>query len=750
MKDHSIATAQQLLNTSPVAAVITDRDFMPIWYNDSYKTRFEEFTSINQLMNEQLMLERGDSELFLFQKIFIPITVKYKKTGEIFHFTKYPIYNGDNFIVSLVAKSQWTDNSSYSDEFFKQAFLMTPSPIVLFSFFTGEIKYLNAAFSKICSMPPEHITNMTLENLFPDGKDTIIEYLARPEPYTKPFILNAIHLDGKAIVLEVSPFVFNENGNIMVVFNVQDVTKHMASQLDVINDDSEQYLFLSKSISDAVVITEGKKIINVNDKACRLWGYKKNELVGTYLSILFQDGKIDYKAADPLSPIPFVGVRKGGTVFAGEKVSKYFFNASGNVMVNILKPTEVSTDWDKNRNDSGGFEKKVLDYQPNFIMVYDNCYNLISCNKAMLDFFKCASVSAFKDKYTDISKLFLDKQGSIITSKSGEHWFTLPIENPKIEYKATLEDIEGVGEKIFFIKSVQIIDEEAPYIVSLSDITETVQATLAFKDANSLLVEKSDNVVHELQIKEELLVQQQKLASIGEMLSVITHQWKQPLNAIGILSQHIESISGECGSCDSKEEISDMTSSIMEHLNFISETTDNFRDFLKNSDKRLYLSLNSAIISTIKILNIIFKKNDIAIEYNCPKPDSEIRVFGHMNDFRQVIMNIVSNSKDAILERREKEKDNYQGKVSITLAKIDEEWITVGIRDNGSGISDEALDKMFDRDFTTKKNNGNGIGMYISKLIVDKIGGNIKCVNRKEGAEVVITLPIMVNSEDAC
>lgn len=747
MSDHAIATAQQLLNTSPVAAVITDRNFTPIWYNNSYKIKFDEFSTIGSFLNNQLIMEHGDGELFLFQKIFIPIAVKYKQTGDSFYLTKYPIYDGDRFIVSLVASAQWTDNSSYSEEFFKQAFLMTPNPIVLFSFFSGKIKYLNAAFSKICSMPPEHITNMTLEHLFPEGKDTIAEYLARPEPYTKPFILNATQLDGKAIVLEISPFVFNENGNVMVIFNVQDVTKHMASQLDVISDDSEQYLFLSKSISEATVITEGKKIINVNDKACKLWGYKKNELVGTYLSILFQDGKIDYKSTDPFAPVGFIGIRKGGAVFAGEKISKYFFNTNGSIMVNVLTPLEVSTSWDDNKSDSGGFEKKILDYQPNFIMVYDSFYNLISCNKVMLDFFKCENVSDFKNKYTDISALFLDKRENSITSKSGKNWFILPIENPKNEYKVILKDAGGAMEKIFFLKSVQIIDEEAPYIVSLSDITETVQATLAFKDANSLLVEKSDNAVHELQIKEELLVQQQKLASMGEMLGVITHQWKQPLNAIGILSQHIEVLAGECGgSCSSKAEISDMTASIMEHLNFISETTDNFRDFLKNTDKRLCLSLNNSIISTIKILNIIFKKNDIVIEYNCAEPDSEIRIFGYMNDFRQVIMNVASNSKDAILERRESQKNNFQGKVSITLAKGEVGRVEVRVQDNGAGISEEALEKIFDRDFTTKEDNGSGIGMYISKLIVDKIGGTIKCANRENGAEVIISLPIMRKS----
>lgn len=747
MSENDISTAQNHLNFSPVAAVITDKNFVPIWYNDSYQSRFEPFKNIEELLSSILFVDANDKDLFMFKKVFIPITVKHNKTGETFYLTKYPIFRGDKFIISLTAKNQWIDKYSYSDEFFRQAFLMTPKPIVLFSFGTGEIKYLNSAFSRICGMPAEHITNMSLINLFPEGRGILSEYLSRPEPYTKPFIINAVQTDNKSVALEVSPFVFNENGNVMVVFNVQDITKHMASQLEVINDDSEEYAVLSGAIENAVIVTEEKRIINVNEKACLLWGYDRNELIGNHVSILFQDGKIAYKATDNNAPIEFMGIRKGGAVFKGEKISKYLFTGSGHIMINVLWPHGNRGFQYESFSFAGekgwGLAKKMLDYQPNLIIVYGKSNKVISCNKAMLDFFRCDEVEDFKKKYTDIYKLFIPCKGECLGPESGEGWFLVPLENPNKEYKVSLKEPFGAGaEKIFFVKSGKINDEEALYIVSFSDITETVQTTLAFKDANSLLIEKAENAEQELHVKEDLLIQQQKLASMGEMLGIITHQWKQPLNAIGILAQHIESIFEECGDIATKSEVGELTASIMEHISFMSETADNFKDFLNVNNRPAKFSIDKVVLQTIKILNGIFGKNDITIDYNFSEEKSGLTVYGYSNDLKQVIMNIATNAKDSIASKRAASGRHMPGKMSINLKLLDENKAELSVSDNGAGIPEKVLPRVFDRYFTTKAESGTGIGMYISKVIIDKIGGTIACENWEEGARIIMTLPV--------
>lgn len=752
MIENPLAAAQQLLNTSPVAAVIVDKFFNPIWYNNAYQERFLSFSSIDDLFDSLLTVAPDDSTLFMFKKVFIPISVKYNPTGENLYLTKFPIFKGEKFIISMVYPKQWTDDYSYSDEFFKEAFLMTPNPIVLFGFNTGRIKYLNAAFARICSMPPEHITNMLLTDLFPDAKETIEEYLSRPEPYTKPFILNAVQVDNKAIVLEISPFVFNENGNVMVVFNVQDITKHMANQFDLISDESEGYELLLKSMTDAVIITEDKKIIKVNSRACKVWGYGENELVGTHISVLLHASKSTLKNSGGEAVESFIGIRKDGSTFEGDKISKIFFLDSSHILVNVFHPLTYIPSIDDANSDFQyaklGFDKKIMESQPNLIAVYDKEDNVIACNKAMLEFFKCESFIDFQRQHSELYNFFLDKKGPFLTSKSGKHWFAIPADNKAKEYKVAMVDVTDNGaEKIFVLKSSMIDDEEASYVVSFSDITDTIQTTMAVKDANSLILDKNTDVLIELRASEELLIQQQKLASMGEMLSVITHQWKQPLNAVGILTQQIAMLSETCGECAGKGELAELTSSILAHISFMSETADNFKDFLKGGMQGGDFVINKTIASTIKILSGAFKKDNIIIEFEAQQGCENLIINGHKNDLSQVVMNAVSNAKDAILIKRNAEQSKFEGAIKITLSKQGDNIVEVFIEDNGIGIPDEILPKIFDRYFSTKGKDGTGIGMYISKILIDKLGGTISCGNTEKGAYILLRLPAVDNNE---
>lgn len=752
MVENPLAAAQQLLNTSPVAAAIVDKSFNPIWYNNSYHDRFRPFRSVDDLLGSLLTLDSDDSTLFMFKKIFIPIHVRYNPTGENLYLTKFPIFKGEKFIISLVDPKQWSDDYSYSDEFFREAFLMTPNPIVLFSFNTGKIKYQNSAFSKICSMPSEHIINMFLVDLFPDAKGTIEEYLARPEPYVKPFILNAIQADNNGIVLEISPFVFNENGNVMVVFNMQDITKHMTNNMDVITDEVHEYDFITKAMTDAVIVTEDKKIIKINDNTCKFWGYAENELVGAHVSFLFQEGKPNLTTSDGFYTEPFVGVRKDGSTFEGQKISRVFFIDSSHLLVNVLHPLGYLPDLNQGHSSSSavsgksGFDKKVLDYQPNLIAVYDRNDNVISCNKAMLDFFKCDSFRDFQDKYSEINKFFIDKTWPFLTSKAGKRWFTIPAENKSKEYKVAMSDTSDSGaEKVFIVKSSVIQDEDASYVVSFSDITDTMQTTLAVKDANSLLLDKNIDVMGELKASEELLVQQQKLASMGEMLSVITHQWKQPLNAVGILTQQIALLSDACMECPGKKELAELTVSILEHISFMSETADNFKDFLKSGMVGDDFVINATINATIKILSGAFKQDNISIYVEEQEGCGPITVKGNKNDLSQVVINVVSNAKDAILLKRKASQSGVEGKIRITLLTPENNVAEIRIEDNGVGIPQDVLPKIFDRYFSTKGIDGTGIGMYISKILIDKLGGTVQCGNREDGAYIHIRLPVVDN-----
>jgi len=158
---------------------------------------------------------------------------------------------------------------------------------------------------------------------------------------------------------------------------------------------------------------------------------------------------------------------------------------------------------------------------------------------------------------------------------------------------------------------------------------------------------------------------------------------------------------------------------------------DDFRDFFKPQREKTEFPLDRAIDHALKIVGASFQDHDITINFAAGE---EILVKGFPNEFSQVLLNLLNNAKDAILERGRRD-----GKIDIAFGQ-DEENIRVSVRDNAGGIPAAVLPKIFDPYFTTKEK-GTGIGLYMSKMIMDHMDGTIAACNAGEGAELILTLP---------
>jgi signal transduction histidine kinase len=228
--------------------------------------------------------------------------------------------------------------------------------------------------------------------------------------------------------------------------------------------------------------------------------------------------------------------------------------------------------------------------------------------------------------------------------------------------------------------------------------------------------------------QEYLLIQQSRHAVLGEMIGNITHQWRQPLFALSLIVQGIES--------EQQDNVLDVPS-LEEHLNSanrvirqMNETIDDFLNFFRPNKKISAFGLKEAVQNAWQLvqssMNFRLQFIDEAIE--------EVFASGFSNEFSQVLINIFANAKDAIRER-----EVSPGRVEIRIGQ-DARRAWVDIRDNAGGIPDAVLDKVFDAYFTTREK-GTGIGLYMSRIIMRNMGGDIEARNVGNGAEFRVILP---------
>jgi signal transduction histidine kinase len=252
------------------------------------------------------------------------------------------------------------------------------------------------------------------------------------------------------------------------------------------------------------------------------------------------------------------------------------------------------------------------------------------------------------------------------------------------------------------------------------------------KEANSILEHKIAEETEKRLYQERLLAQQSKMALMGEMLGAIAHQWRQPLNALAINIQNIQEVYYD--EEITEEYVDDLVQTSMRQINFLSKTIDDFRGFFKKEKDEEIFCINHTIEDTLSLLSSQLNVHKIKCNINSPK---EYYTKAIKNEFRQAILNIVNNAKDAIIE------NNKNGVIDISIDS-DSHKIVIKIVDNGGGIPPHILDRVFEPYFTTKVNNkGTGIGLYMTKIIIeDNMGGKIDVSVEDDKSCFVLELPI--------
>jgi len=247
-----------------------------------------------------------------------------------------------------------------------------------------------------------------------------------------------------------------------------------------------------------------------------------------------------------------------------------------------------------------------------------------------------------------------------------------------------------------------------------------------------------DEVAKNLQ-KELRLFQSEKMASMGEMIGNIAHQWRQPLSTIVAVASGIKiNCELDINLDQTKEGLIQGMGSIIEKSKYLSETIDTFRNYLREDKEYKEIILQDRIDLALSIVNVVILDNKIELINKIDYTNS-IRISLIVGELSQVIINIINNAKDILLENKIKKPF-----IEIDLI-IDTNRAIITIEDNGGGIPDDILPKIFDKYFTTKDSDtGTGLGLHMSyKIIEESLHGKLYATNTKNGAKFFIELPLL-------
>ncbi|WP_342042234.1 sensor histidine kinase [Bacillus sp. OTU2372] len=250
-----------------------------------------------------------------------------------------------------------------------------------------------------------------------------------------------------------------------------------------------------------------------------------------------------------------------------------------------------------------------------------------------------------------------------------------------------------------------------------------------YEAINRNLEKKIQDEVEKNRHKDHLLIQHSRLAAMGEMIASIGHQWRQPLNSLSLIIQDVRE-EYEFGQLD-EIYIDKFTKESMIQIKHMSRTINDFRKFYKPNNERAPFSIGSSIEDALSIFSSSLKYYGIEMEFEYR---GELMAYGFPNEYSQVVLNILTNARDAFIQRDIKDR-----KITIKLSETSK-FITAEFTDNAGGIDPELLDKIFDPYFTTRPR-GTGLGLYMTKMILENMNGLVMVENHKHGARFCLSVP---------
>ncbi|WP_419764727.1 MAG: sensor histidine kinase [Arcobacter sp.] len=336
----------------------------------------------------------------------------------------------------------------------------------------------------------------------------------------------------------------------------------------------------------------------------------------------------------------------------------------------------------------------------------------------------------------NLAILYLDLDGRI--ENSSTFFRKLFLSNKK---KIKFEKIENlIVHKSEATKFLEKLDNEDNFFIEAIEVLKCdesvfwVEINVEKRENDIIVIFKDISYKKSLENQKKVFLEQSKMAAMGELISMIAHQWRQPLQTVSILAQKLVLTKKTDGYVDNdilQKSVTDIDS----QLDYMSKTIDDFRNFFKPESQKVITKPSKIIDKAVKFLHYILTINNIEFKLDIIN-DKEISIIE--NNLIQVIINIIKNAIDVLLERE------IESKLIIIRCDFNENYVIIEIEDNAGGIPEEDLNKVFDSYFTTKHNDkGTGLGLYMSKTIIEEHSlGKLSVKNSSNGALFKIELPV--------
>jgi PAS domain S-box-containing protein len=538
---------------------------------------------------------------------------------------------------------------------------------------------------------------------------------------------------------------FHENGQPKgLVILSRDITAYRETMARL-RESNEELEAIYNETSDGLIIADSgtRTLVRVNAAACRMFGYAPQQL--TALSLwdlhpseerersltLFQE--IAAGRAHLLENIPCQ--RSDGSLFYADISAQPITYGTRPAILEFYRDISERRAAEERIKASEDRFRKVFNSTYDAIFLHDAHGIILDVNDKMLELYgvrrdEAASFSIERDYSSRDNPL----------EKLPEFWRDVLAGDKRFfEWKARRP---GDGSEFYveiYLRRITLADRHV-ILANVRDISERkrVLAALAARqeEISTLNRDLANRVRQETEKnrqKDLLLLNQTRLAAMGEMIGNIAHQWRQPLNALSILLANLR-FDYET-TCEHPETLLASHRQADEILRKMSSTIDDFRNFFRPDKQRAPFTVVEAIGDALLLIEASLARHNVGLRFIARHNP---RVMGFRGEFSQVILNVLSNAKDAILEHKPP-----RGLITIrVMARLGR--AVVHIRDNGGGIPPDVMERIFDPYFTTKNDRGGtGLGLYMSKTIInDHMHGTLNAGNVGDGTRIIIRIPL--------
>jgi PAS domain S-box-containing protein len=520
------------------------------------------------------------------------------------------------------------------------------------------------------------------------------------------------------------------------------------------------------------------KVTYVNQAFLRMWGYSnKNEVIGHSTRDFWKSSKQAQEVIEFIWQHNYwvgnlVARKKDGSHFIAQVHSHLIYDSEGKPKKKMASFLDLSDHQESVKENShrirnvlykiANAAQQDVSLQELYLQIHNCLSSLIDTHNLYLalyhpnkDYF---TIPYYQDDYDKISGFKADKtltnlvvkrntslllkynqikqlkdKGEIdLIGEPCQVWLGVPlVSNSKIIGAIVLqnyEDENALNEED--LKMMEFVSGQiATAIVRKKNEDNLQKAYKKLKEMNKDLKQEINNALRKIRKSDHLLIQQARQAAMGEMIGNIAHQWRQPLTAVSAIIQDLED-AYEYEELDAKY-MGNSVNKAMQQLDFMSRTIDDFRNFFSPRKAPKEFNIKETVNKTIQFIASSLFNNHIKLEYEL----QDVKIEGFPQEYSQVLLNILKNAKDAIMNYR---KDG--GRITIKLYENDYKS-HLEIIDNGGGIPADILPKIFDPYFTTKEQGkGTGVGLYMSKKIIEKMGGSIKASNTENGAKITVVV----------